>query len=270
MPSIEGHIDLQLRGKSGIVTGASSGIGAGTAIMLAAAGARVVLVGRDADHLNDTAKKIKEAHGECMVIRADITDEGAAEHIVKATVDTYGAIDFLIHSAGIYDESPITEATREELLAHLAVHVVAPLELSREAVPHMREGASMVLIGSNLVHYGYPGGAVYAAAKGAAEALARTLAVELGPQGIRVNVVSPGPVDTPMSAGISEDPEIEGAVISEIPLGLWGKASDIVNAIVFLTSNAASRYTSGGTLVIDGARFLGQRPPAQHPETSAA
>jgi NAD(P)-dependent dehydrogenase (short-subunit alcohol dehydrogenase family) len=255
MTSTRGHLDLGLEGKTAIVTGASSGIGAGTATMLAAAGARVILVGRDADRLADTAHNIATVGGECREIVADITDDGAARRIANEAVAYYGNVDILIHNAGIYSEGLITDATRAELDAEYSLHVRAPFELTQAVLPHLGDKSSIVFIGSNLVHYGMPATAIYSTTKGATETLARQLAVELGPRGIRVNIVAPGPVRTPMTAEITENPDIEAEVTSEIPLGRLGEVSDIAAAVCFLASDIA-RYTSGATLIMDGARFL--------------
>ncbi|MGP3951234.1 SDR family NAD(P)-dependent oxidoreductase [Streptomyces sp. 7N604] len=254
-------MDLQLRGKAAIVTGASSGIGEATAKMLVANGARVVLVGRNPERLRKTSEEIKRAGGECSAVEEDINAEGAARRIVNVALETYGALNIVVQNAGIYytrDETPVAETPLDRLLQELdamfATHVRAPVALAHAALSHVQEQRpSIVVIGSNLAHYGAPGTAVYAASKAAIEAFARVLAVELAPRGIRVNTVAPGIVRTPMSEGVTKDPNIEAQVVSQIPLGYLAEPEDIAHAVCFLASDHASRSTSGSTLLVDGA-----------------
>ena len=136
-----------------------------------------------------------------------------------------------------------------------AVNVRAPYALARAAIPIMGPGSSIMFVGTNLTRYGKPGAAAYAASKAAVESLTRTLAVELGPAGIRVNAVSPGMTHTEMTAGNFADEERHRQLVSMSPVGYLGEPDDIANAIAFLTSDAA-RYINGSAVVIDGGRRL--------------
>lgn len=246
-------IPWRLDGKVSIVTGASSGMGVGIAHYLALAGARVVLVGRDRERLAATTKALRTGGAECIELKADITADGAAEKVVEAAVKAFGRIDSLVHNAGVLLLNSLDEASTEELDIQYRIHLRAPFELTRAALPHLGKGSSIVFIGSNLVHHGLPGSATYSASKGGVEALARTLAIELAPRGIRVNVLSPGVTRTPMTVRITEHPEVLKAVLAVTPIGRLGEVEDVAAAVAFLTSDAAG-FVVGATLLIDGGQ----------------
>ena len=239
-----------LGGKTAIVTGASSGMGVAIAGTLAAAGANVVLTGRDAGRLGNTAAAIRSAGGECLEVVGDIQEDGEAARVVEAAVASYGSIELLVHNAGIFLFKPLEATTVEELDAQYNTHLRAPFALTTAAVAHMPKGSAIVFIGSNLAHHGLECTSAYSASKAAVEALSQTLAVELGPKGIRSNVVSPGVTRTPMTQQLQDTPEMEAGVISVTPIGRLGEVEDIADAVAYLASDAAASVT-GAVLSVD-------------------
>jgi NAD(P)-dependent dehydrogenase (short-subunit alcohol dehydrogenase family) len=242
-----------LEGKTAIVTGASSGMGVAIARTLAAAGAQVVVTGRDADRLAATAAGIRADGGECLEVVGDIQQDGETARVVDAAVGRYGSIELLVHNAGIFLFKPLEATTLDELDAQYNTHVRAPFALTTAAVPHMPKGSAIVFIGSNLVHHGLEMTSAYSASKAATEALSQTLAVELGPKGIRCNVVSPGVTRTPMTQPLQDDPDMEAGVLSVTPIGRLGEVEDIADAVAYLGSDAAG-FVTGATLIVDGGQ----------------
>jgi NAD(P)-dependent dehydrogenase (short-subunit alcohol dehydrogenase family) len=244
-------MNIDLTDKAAIITGASSGMGAATARLMARAGARVAITGRDRERLDAVRDEIAAAGGEAVVIPADLADVASAKQIIDATVERFGAIDHLVHSAGLYGPAPIEDATLESFELQWAVNVRAPYLLTQLALPRMRDGGAIVFISSTVARAGFPGCAAYTATKGAIESMARALAAELAPR-IRVNVIAPGFVLTPMvTSQIDANPDMEGWLVDSTPLGFVGQADDIAGGVAFLCSSA-SAYTHGSTLVIDG------------------
>jgi NAD(P)-dependent dehydrogenase (short-subunit alcohol dehydrogenase family) len=240
-------------GKVVIITGAGSGIGAATAKLLADRGDRVLMVGRDLDRLTRARVQLGSAAAE--VLAADVTADGAGETVVRTAIELWGRVDVLVNNAGINRAGDLATLSMSDFDATFAVNVRAPYALTRAAVGHMRPGSSIVFVGSNLSRYGKPGASAYAASKAAVESLTRTLAVELGGAGIRVNAVSPGMTHTGMTAASFADEERYRQLVANSPVGFLGEPEDIASTIAFLTSDA-SRYVNGASLVIDGGRSL--------------
>lgn len=249
-------VNFDLDGKTAIVSGASSGIGAGVAAGLAQSGARVALLGRDAERLDRVRGEIEADGGSAVGIQADLTAPGAAAAAVDTAVEAFGEIDVLVNAAGIDAGGPLPELTPETVEKVLSTNVAAVIELSRAAAARMRVGAAMIFVGTNLAHYSLPGTGVYAASKGAIETFARVMAVELAADGIRVNTISPGPVRTPMIEFITGNAELASTIEGEMPHGRLGEVADVVPAVCFLASSEASGYIAGATIVLDGARSL--------------
>jgi NAD(P)-dependent dehydrogenase (short-subunit alcohol dehydrogenase family) len=237
----------RLDGKVLVVTGASSGIGFGIAQTASEAGANVVLVGRDKERLAHCAKGVREHR----IVSVDLTEDEAPETIVRAALDSFGSLDGLVHSAGIWEPMGFLEGGVDVLDRQWEVNVRAPYALSRAAVPHMREGSSIVFISSIAGHSGFPNSVAYCATKGAIELLTKALAMELSPREIRVNCVAPGNIRTPMNAERLASPEYEAGMIEATPLRRIGVVEEVAPSVVFLSSDAA-RFIQGTTLLVDG------------------
>lgn len=242
---------FSLDGKVCVITGASSGIGAAIAVAMASAGARSVLVGRDAERLEDTRAAVAHAGASPVLVRADITEPGAPQQVVDDALAAFQRIDTLVHSAGIFEPQPFLEAPLESLDRQWMVNVRAPYVLTRAAVPHMGRDSSIIFISSIAGHVGFPSSVAYCATKGAVELMTRALTMELAPMGIRVNALAPGNVRTRMNEHLLASEEYEALMIERTPYGRVGVAEDIAPVAVFLASDAA-RYVHGESVLVDG------------------
>lgn len=241
----------RLDGKAAVVTGASSGIGKGIAEALAAAGARVLVTGRHAERLAATADEIKATGGACRQLALDLTEPGACEALVDDAIDGLGAIDVLVHSAGLFWPKPFEETPLGEFDAQWTLNVRVPFELSQVALPHLGPGSSILFVSSIAGYVGFPNSSAYCASKGAVELLAKALAVELAPRRIRVNVIAPGNVRTPMNEHLLAHPEYMKAMLDATPARRIGEVAEIAPFAVFLASDAAS-FMIGSSVLIDG------------------
>lgn len=246
---------FSLDGKVAIVTGASSGIGAGAARAIAAAGGKVLLVGRSEDRLAAEADAITTAGGIAATVALDLRSVEAPALVVAAALDTFGGIDVLVNAAGIYRMASLEDTTDEILDEHWEFNVRSPFRLTRAVRPYLSDGASIVFISSMSGHVGSPNDVAYCTSKGAIELMVKALAIELAPAGIRVNAIAPGNVRTPINAGIIT-PELEAEILATTPAGRIGQVEDIAPAVVYLASDAA-RYVVGASLVVDGG-FIAQ------------
>jgi len=236
--------------QTALVTGASRGIGEATARALDRAGYRVALVGRDADTLDPVAAGLGN---EPLVIPADLADPDAPTAIAGAALEQLGHVDVLVNNAAVAARLATVD-TDAALIDHLlAVNVRAPLLLIAGLVPGMveRGRGSIVNISSVSGLVGTPNRAAYAASKAALDGATRSLAMELGPKGIRVNSVAPGVVDTALWEKNKAIPGVVEGVEAQTPLRRWATPDDIADVIVFLASDAA-RFVTGETISADG------------------
>jgi gluconate 5-dehydrogenase/3-oxoacyl-[acyl-carrier protein] reductase len=246
-----------LAGRTALVTGASRGIGAAVARGLDAAGARVVLAARGRSALDDVASGLA---GDPVVLECDLGDPQAPEELAAAARDALGAaVDVLVNNAAIGARLPVAQLDATLIDRLLAVNVRAPLLLVRALAPGMasRGGGSIISLSSVSGVVGTPHRNAYAATKGAIDAMTRSLAIELGADGIRVNSVAPGVVDTEMWARNKTLPGMIDAVNDMTALGRWAQPEDIAEVIVFLAGDGA-RFITGETICVDGgmARVL--------------
>ena len=235
-----------------VVTGGSSGIGRAIAVRCAAEGANVLAVGRDEDALTETAAA---GGGRITTHRADLADPGAPEAVVGHAVKDFGGVDGLVHAAGTVRRAEDFRETDDAWLdGFIEVNLTAGMRIAREALRHMIDAGSgsIVLVGSQLAHVAQPGYASYAATKGGITAFARALAVDAGPQGVRVNVLVPGVVTTPLA--YVDRPgwdELAPQVAERLPLRRVGTPEDMAGPAVFLLSDD-SGWMTGQTLIVDG------------------
>ena len=246
--------------KVAIVTGASSGIGRATALALAAAGARVAAVARQAQSLDDVRAEIGHGGGESIAVVADLLNDQAASEIVSATVTHFGAVDILVNAAGVIAMGT-TDSTTDELWDGLmSLNVRAPFRLMREAFPYLKERKGVVVnVSSVNGRRVFPNLAAYNTSKAALDQLTRCAAIEWAPHGIRVNAVNPGVTVTNLHrrSGMTEDAYAAFLARSKEthPLGRPGQASEIAAFVAFLASDEAG-WVTGETIAIDGGRHL--------------
>jgi NAD(P)-dependent dehydrogenase (short-subunit alcohol dehydrogenase family) len=245
-------VDWGLAGKSVIVTGASSGIGASTARALGAAGASVLLVGRDEARLSEHAETTQKAGGRAEIARVDLEDLEATATLPELAVKAFGSLHGIVQTASLFDPRPLADTSIESMELQWRTNVAAPLVITKAAVPHLTEGASIVFIGSTTGTVGFPGCSAYTATKGAVNSIARALAVELAPNGIRVNIVVPGYVRTPMlQPHLDANEGYEDWILGRTPVARIGGPDEVSTSILFMLS-PLSRYVDGATLVADG------------------
>jgi len=244
-------LEITLAGKAALVTGASSGIGRAIAVSLGRAGASVTLVGRDQTRLNRAVALVEEqGAAACGVVR-DLRDDESHHEMVSATVERFGGLDVLVHSAAVWAPAPFADTTLASLDDHWNVNVRAPFALTQAALPHLRGGGSVIFISSISGKVGDPGFSAYGATKGAIELLTRILGKELIEDGVRVNAVAPGVTATEMNAQPMSDLAYKAAVEAMIPAGRLGAAEEIAPLVTFLASDHAS-YINGMSYAVDG------------------
>lgn len=239
-----------LEGRTAVVTGASRGIGAAIARALDAAGARVALVARGREQLEAVARELGNRP---VVLPADLADPAVPPRIVAAALEQLGAVNALVNNAAAAHRGPIVELDAALVDRLYAVNVRAPLLLIAGLVPSMIERGSgtIISVSSASAVVGTPRRAAYAATKGAIDAMTRSLAVELGPHGIRVNSVAPGVVDTALWARNKAIPGVIEEIEALTPLRRWATPEDIADVVAFLASDA-SRFVTGETICADG------------------
>jgi 2-keto-3-deoxy-L-fuconate dehydrogenase len=248
---------VRLAGKTALVTGAGSGIGRATAVLFAREGADVVVHSRSLDHAQGTAAEVERiAGGRPAVVDGPIEDEATSARLAEVVQGLSGSLDALVLSAGIDNFEPVGVVPVETWDAVLATNLRGAFLACRALLPHMRRpGGSIVHVASASALVGSPGMAAYSASKGGMVALAREMAVDYAVEGIRVNAVCPGSIDTPMlRAGFdaSVDPvAAERACVARHPLGRLGDADDVAYGVLYLASDESS-FVTGTALVIDG------------------
>lgn len=241
-----------LTGRNAVVTGSTSGIGAVTARVLAARGARVVVTGRDAARGAAVVADIERADGTAVFITADLAGSpGELRDIARSWNDALdGQIDILVHNAAICPPVDTLSLTDADLEATLAVNIRAPHVLTAALVPSMleRDQAAIVVIGSWMAAIGHPFVGLYSATKAAEAQLARSWAAEFGPRGIRVNTVAPGATRTPIN---EESDDVIARMTAGTPAGKPGTPEDIAAAVAWLVSSEAA-YVHGAVIPVDG------------------
>jgi NAD(P)-dependent dehydrogenase (short-subunit alcohol dehydrogenase family) len=230
-----------------VVTGASSGIGASTAQMMAESGAKVLAVGRHKERLQQIAGASKSI----IPVEADLVDDKGLDAIVAAAKAAGGRIHSLVHTAGHFENATFEETPISQLDDFLKVHVRAPFLLTQRLLPMIRPKGTIIFYSSIVAHVGFAPYAAYTAAKGAIESMARSLATEFAPE-IRVNIVAPGFTFTPMMTNQFDVTEgMEEAIRVRTPLRFIGGPEHCAAMTVLLCSDHGA-YISGQTLVIDG------------------
>jgi meso-butanediol dehydrogenase/(S,S)-butanediol dehydrogenase/diacetyl reductase len=245
----------RLQGKIAFVTGAGSGIGEATALRFAEEGATVVLCGRRIEPLQGVLEKIRAQGGQAEIAVADVSDEHAYVSALQATAQRHGRLDILVNNAMAYTWGGIDTMTTADWHANFTTTVDGTFWGTRTAMQLMKEqgGGSIVNIASICGLFGTAWMAGYSAAKAAVINFSRAAASEGAPNNIRCNVIIPGVVDTPATAGMLGDAKTRGNTEKVIPMKRVGLPVELANAILFLASDEAS-YVTGASLAVDGGR----------------
>jgi NAD(P)-dependent dehydrogenase (short-subunit alcohol dehydrogenase family) len=248
---------MRLTNKIALITGGTSGIGEATALLFAEEGAKVAITGRNQERGSSVVEQIEKNGGRAVFIRADVRIPADCTKAVDETVRTFGHLDILFNNAGVFYPHTAVSCTEEEWDLQMDINLKGTFLMSKFALPGMIELGSGVII-NNSSGWGLVGGdsgVAYCASKGGVVLLTKAMAIDHGPQGIRVNCLCPGDVDTPM---LPEDARLRGqkwedylAGCSNRPMGRIGTTEEIARAALFLASDDSS-FMTGATLVVDG------------------
>lgn len=239
-----------LQGKVALVTGGSRGLGAAIALRLAKEGAAVAITFTSKpDKAQEVVQQIQSGGGKALAIQADAADTAAVQAAVNQTAKELGGLDILVNNAGILTMAPLEQFSLDDFDRAVAVNVKGLFVATQESARHMGAGGRIINIGSvNSDSMPFQGGAVYAMTKGAVASLTRGLARDLGPRGITVNNIQPGPVDTDMNP--AEGPFAE-SLLKFLAVGRYGKAEEVAAMVAYLAGPEAG-YVTGANLKIDG------------------
>jgi NAD(P)-dependent dehydrogenase (short-subunit alcohol dehydrogenase family) len=245
--SMESVMTKKLEGKVAVITGGSTGIGLATAKRFAEEGAYVFITGRRQAEL-DAA--VKEIGPKTVAVRADSSDIADLAHLFDTVKAAKGRIDVLLANAGVYEFTPFGTITENAYDKMFDINVKGVLFTVQQAVPLMADGGSIILTGSVVGSKGFEATTVYSATKAAIRSFARSWTSDLKARRIRVNVVSPGPIQTPGLDVFAND-DVKNSLKSQVPLGRLGTADEIAKAVLFLASDDSS-FVAGIELFVDG------------------
>ncbi|WP_343871527.1 SDR family oxidoreductase, partial [Dactylosporangium roseum] len=238
--------------RTALITGGTSGIGLATAQTLAARGYAVVVTGRNPRTLADAERALPAG---VRVERADAGSVADADRLATDLGNRFGALDVVLLNAAVEHPAPLDGIDEAGFDEQFAVNVKGQYFLLQKLLPLLGPGSSVIFMSSTGAQHGLPGLAVYCATKGAQVALARSLAVELAPRGIRVNAITLGPVDTPaltkLGMPADELDAFKKTITARVPLGRFGTAQEIADAVAFLASPEAT-YVTGATMMVSG------------------
>ncbi len=248
---------MRLQGKVALITGGTLGIGKATAVLFGKEGAAVAIAGRNAGHGREALAEIERTGAKAIDLRADIRVAADCRRVVDETVKAFGRVDILFNNAGLFFPNTVIDCSEEEWDTTIDVHLKGTFLMCKYVLPGMIDRGSGVII-NNSSGWGISGGneaASYCASKGGVVLLTRAMAVDHSRQGIRINCICPGDVDTPMlrsdaaQRGMSREEYLKGAAAR--PMGRVGMPDEIAKAALLLASDVAS-FMTGSTLVVDG------------------
>jgi NAD(P)-dependent dehydrogenase (short-subunit alcohol dehydrogenase family) len=242
----------KLTGKVALVTGGNSGMGLATAKLFAEEGARVVITGRRQDALDEAAKTVGHS---VLAVQGDVSRMADLDRLFATIKNKFGHLDVLFANAGLGQVAPLGQVTEEQFDREFAINVKGLFFTVQKALPLLRDGSSIILNASIAAHMGMEGFSVYSATKAAVRSFARTWTSDLKGRKIRVNSLSPGPIETPIfgKMGLTEEQAngFKQALPGMVPLGRMGSDEEIAKAVLFLASDDGS-YITGIDLVVDG------------------
>ena len=245
---------MRLEGKVAFISGGARGMGAAEARLFASEGAKVAI----GDILDDEGRKleaqINETGGECVYLHLDVTSESEWSSVIQSVVARFGKLDIMVNNAGISAHGMIEDVTVEEWDRVMDVNAKGVFLGTKTAIPEMRKagGGSIINISSQLGLVGTEmSSPQYQASKGAVRIFTKAAAVQYAGEGIRVNSIHPGPIETPMTAASSADPEVKAKMISRIPMARYGQPIEVAMAVLYLASDESS-FVTGSEVVVDG------------------
>lgn len=242
----------KLKDKVAIITGATSGMGLETAKLFLSEGAKVVLTGRNQEKLDAVRSELS---GDFLLVKAEASSPSDSRVLIDKTVEAFGKIDVLFLNAGIFRLETVDQLSETIFDEVYNVNVKGPLFTVHAAEPYLNENASIIFNTSASNVKGFPGMATYASSKAAIRSITRTLAAEFGPKGIRVNAISPGPIDTPIYSKHNVPQEqidqMAASLPSMVTLGRFGGAQEVASVALFLASGDSS-YVTGAEIPADG------------------
>lgn len=245
---------MRLSGKTALITGGNSGIGLATAKLFVAEGARVTITGRDRARLDAAAR---ELGAQALAVEADVTDIAAIENAVARAAERFGKLDIVFANAGIPGATPLGGTSLAAFEQVIRTNLTAVFFTVQAALPHLNDGASIILNGSVISVLGNPGFAAYAASKAGLRGMARVMASELSPRNIRVNVVAPGGARTPIWKDAAPTDQamavLEQRIAAATPLGRIAEPEHIAKTVLFLASDDAAHIQSAEIFVDGGA-----------------
>jgi 2-dehydro-3-deoxy-D-gluconate 5-dehydrogenase len=245
---------FDLTGLVAAVTGGNGGIGLGIARGLSAAGARVALGARSAAKTERAVAELEAAGGQALGVEVDVSSDEDVARFIDATVARFGRLDILVNNAGISVRGKPEELSLADYGRVLEVNLTAALRCSQRAYPELKKagGGKIINIGSLTSVFGSSFALPYAVSKGGLVQLTRSLAISWAPDGIQVNAILPGWIDTELTAGTRQHvPSLDERVVARTPAGRWGQPSDVAGAAVFLASRAAD-FVTGAVVAVDG------------------
>lgn len=244
---------FDLTAKVALITGASKGLGQAMALALSGAGASIALVSRDEVKLENVRREIEAAGGKARVFTADVRDEAAVARLETDVRSSLGKVQILINNAGINIRKNIVDFSLAEWRDVMDTNLTSAFLMCRAFVPHMKgTGYGRILqMTSIMSHVSLPQRSAYSASKAALLGMTRALALELAPEGITANGISPGPFGTEMNAPLMQNAEANAQFLASIPIGAWGKPQDIGTLACYLCSEAAA-FITGTDILIDG------------------